>query len=207
MTSPDKKFSLYLDACDGLKVGLLNEELEWIEFLDFPIKKASNTLFVETEKLLSNNKINLEDIASLFLCLGPGSYTGIRLLQGMKDLYTEHGIKVRSFYNFEIPLFCGIDSGCYITSAYKQEIYEYKWENEQHTQQLIEAERFVTENTGQLYGMQDRFNEIALCNVYTMLRNNPKKVLEKVLEKELSREAFYFRPLDKEFKMNFPEFS
>lgn len=206
MTSQDKEFSLYLDACDGLKVGLLDEQLNWKKFLDFPIKKASNTLFIETEKLLSENNIELGQLEQIFLCLGPGSYTGIRLLQGMKDLYQNQGLKVFSFYNFEIPYLNGVQEGIYVTSAYKQEIYQYKWDGEEHFQDLIEAERFVAENTGDIYGMQDQFHENALCNVYTMLRNNPKKVLERVLEKKLSRQAFYFRPLEKEFRMNFPEF-
>lgn len=206
MTSQDKGFSLYLDACDGLKVGLLDEQLNWEKFLDFPIKKASNTLFIETEKLLSENNIELSQLEQIFLCLGPGSYTGIRLLQGMKDLYQNQGLKVFSFYNFEIPYLNGIQEGVYVTSAYKQEIYQYKWHGEEHFQDLIEAGRFVVENTGDIYGMQDQFHENALCNVYTMLRNNPKKVLERVLEKKLSRQAFYFRPLEKEFRMNFPEF-
>lgn len=206
MTSQGNSLSLFLDACDGLKIGMLDRQLNWQEFLDFPIKKASNTLFIETQKLLEKNNIELKNLEQIFLCLGPGSYTGVRLLQGMKELYQTESIKVFSFYNFEIPYLNHIQTGSYITSAHKQEIYQYRWDGENYFQDLFNAKRFDVKNNGTLYGMQDQYNEYELRNVYTLLRNNPKKVFKSVLNKKLKREAFYFRPLEKEFRMNFPQF-
>lgn len=205
MTSPDNKYSLLLDSCNGFRLGLLDEKYQCIEFLKFDEKKASNILFNETQNILEKYNISLPDLKHLFLIMGPGSYTGIRLLQGMKELYSEMGIDVLSFYLFEIPGLANQESGQFVISAYKQEFYHYCWDQSGVTQKLLKKEELTSLNADVIFSVDDNVGDLATENVYKVLQEHCSTVFENVVAQKLQRESFYFRPLDQEFKVNFPD--
>lgn len=203
MTSHDSSYSLFLDSCDGFKLGILNQDYEWVSYQAFEEKKASNILFDETNKVLEKLGIALENLQNLFLALGPGSYTGVRLLQGVKELYSEMGLNVFSFYLFEIPFLAQIPQGQFLVSAYKGEFYHYEWSGEKNSQKLLNQQD--RDQIDEFYSTTDILGVGPAKNVYKVLAQSAPVIFRNIVRNNLRRDSFYFRPLEKEFKANFPE--
>lgn len=204
MTSPDGKLSIFCDSCNGIKLGILDSSFNWLEYQEFNVSRSSTLLFKELHRMLEEHKVELAELESIYLLMGPGSYTGIRLLQGMKDLYSTWGLDVYGFYSFEVPKLSGINKGQFVMSAYKGEFYSYEWNSEEESQKLLSD---VPQNleSGTVFSIIDKVSDLETRPVYELLKSDSKKIFSQVNNKKLKRNAFYFRPLEKEFNVSFPE--
>lgn len=204
MTLPDGKLSIFCDSSNGLKLGILDSSFNWIEYQELNIARSSTLLFKELHRMLEENKVELTDLERIYLMMGPGSYTGIRLLQGMKDLYSTWGLDVYGFYSFEIPKLSRINKGQFLMSAYKGEYYSYEWNSEDESQTLLNEVPQNLEN-GSIFSILDKVSHLETKSVYELLKSDSRKIFSQVNDKKLKRNAFYFRPLEKEFNVSFPE--
>lgn len=68
--------ALYIDTSDSEKIVVKFDDLEFVE--DAKIEKAQKLLSV-IEKLLKKKKAKVDNVTSIEINSGPGSYTGLRV--------------------------------------------------------------------------------------------------------------------------------
>ena len=118
---------LYLDTTHGIQLGLLNNQYDWIEINNLGELKSSAVIHAYINDLLVKYNQEILDISSLVYCAGPGSYTGMRVSEGIAQIFEMAQIKLYSFYHFEIPQIYGNQHGKWLDHAFKGEIFIYDW--------------------------------------------------------------------------------
>ena len=93
--------TLILDCTNGLYVAVVANNKSY-EFIDVNAKQQSNSLLEKIDELLIAAGLNIKDINVIALCVGPGSFTGIRVaLATAKGLAVGAGAKIVTFNTFE----------------------------------------------------------------------------------------------------------
>lgn len=194
--------SLYLDTSEGLKLGLLNEELNWIDFLDLETRRTSDVVHSQIVNILEKYNLSISDIDSVFLMAGPGSYTGMRVAEGIAQVLEMEGKQIFSFHSFRIPQFLGLENYRWVYPAFKGEIHI---RSSNGTTELLlkeDFQRLVAENDQFTY-ITHGANEVSeYCQIDTTknLSDTPEIILKSVRDQDLRDRPFYFRPADVEFK-------
>ncbi len=192
---------LYLDTSHFLSIGLLNDELEWAHFEKNEKLQHSADIHARIYKILENHHIEALGLKSVIICNGPGSYTGIRLGEGIGQLFELSKIPVFSFHQYEIPQILGYQKGQWVCHAFKKEIFNYVWDEKNVKDSLVAADEWKplceevfshqTEGPWHLDGF---------ILTTELVHKKPKLIFEYILGHKIRRESYYFRPLDKEFK-------
>ena len=192
---------LYLDTSNGLQIGLLNSDFEWINFKKVETKRTSDIVHSEISKILSGESVEIMDLESVVLMAGPGSYTGMRVAEGVAQVLELEGVKIYSFHSFRIPEFLKIENYHWCYPAFKGEVHV----NDGKESKLLMKEDFLSFVKGgeSPYCITHGDNEVLeFCSVNTedSLQNDSKLIFSSVVESDLRDRPFYFRPLDVEFK-------
>lgn len=190
---------LFLDTTNGLTIGLLNRDLNWLAFEKRDEKKPSEVVHTLINEQLIKNNLKINDI-TLITIAGPGSYTGMRLSEGIAQMFKVCGIKILSLFHFEVPAIVGISSGKWISPAFKGELFIYSWNNGTTNKELVREVGLALPND--FYSNQDFKNNSNVINTTNLIQQNPKKVFEYVLSRNEFFPAYYFRSLEEEFKQN-----
>src|SRR5690606_33604247 len=83
-----------------------------------------------------------KELNGLFVCNGPGSYTGIRLGEGIAQVFEMLNIPIYSFHHYKVPKLLGHESGQWSCHAFKGEIYNYLWDANSSEEQLVHASKW-----------------------------------------------------------------
>ena len=193
-------YSLFVDSSDNLTLGLLDDNLEWLEFKRFSSKKSSGVFHGLVEELLSSHGKNLFDLDRVFYGAGPGSYTGVRLVEGFCQILKWRKIKTNSIYLFELPYIVGINEGKWLSEAYKGEFFLYSWKDAENNSSLIKKENIDSElkETDYLVS-QGNLKNLETNSIVDLIRDNSKAIFQKIIDDDIQREPFYYRTIDKEF--------
>lgn len=192
------KFSLFLDTSLNLTLGLLDPEKNWLDYFHLQDRKSASVIHSLLFDMLEKNKLNLENLETLFYCSGPGSYTGMRVTEGIARLFEWQGKKIRSFYHYEIPLFCGITKGEWVANAYKGEIFIFNWKGNESESKLVKTDVFVEND--EVYGHD--FNLVTnKMNTVNLIYDNPKLVFSALENEEKAKKLNYYRLVENEFKL------
>ena len=193
-------YSLFIDSSDNLTLGLLDDNFEWLEFKRFPNKKSSGVFHGLVEVLLSSHGKTLFDLDRVFYAAGPGSYTGVRLVEGFCQILRWRDVKTNSFYLFEVPSLLGIDKGTWISEAYKGELFLYSWEDDVTESKLLKKEEALEKlkDDNNLLSLS-RIEGIETELVLDLIRDKSKVLFSKVIEQGQHREPFYYRSIENEF--------
>ncbi len=62
---------------------------------------VSERLIPTVEKILKENNISLEDVKKIFLCEGPGSFTGIRIGMTVSKILATFGVEIYTFSSLQ----------------------------------------------------------------------------------------------------------
>lgn len=196
---------LYFDTTDHLVLGLLNEKFEWLDYLESSSKKNSSTIHAQVFEMLEKHSLKVAELDGVFQVSGPGSYTGIRLSEGISQIFEWHKMKIYSFYHFEVPFLLGEKSGVWFSKAFKGEMFLYSVTDGQESKKLIPEEEF------------EQMDLTALGNCYThylaekqenvqetgrIIHSSAPNLFSVVMEKGLRREPYYYRALEQEFKVS-----
>lgn len=93
--------SLILDCSYGMRLGLIKGD-ESFFVNDESQKKHTDELLVSLDRLLSENHLNLKQIDNICVCVGPGSFTGIRVaISIVKGLAVVNNFKIWTLSNFD----------------------------------------------------------------------------------------------------------
>ena len=188
---------LYLDSSNGLTLGLLNQSLEWVhlEFLDE--KKPSEIVHVKINEIINNHQLNLKNL-KIISSAGPGSYTGMRLSEGIARILKVCGLETISFFQFEIPKLAGIKNGAWITNAFKGEIFIFEWDEISEQKKLMNSEK-INKYTG-FYSNLSEVSGVQAINTNVLLKNNSKEIFKEIIKRNAFFEAYYYRTIEEEFK-------
>lgn len=196
---------LYIDTSDHLIVGLYDLAAKnWCEFIETKETRTSGIIHKIIHDLLEKFKTELKELKGVVSCAGPGSYTGMRVSEGIVQMLAWQKIPIYSFYHFEVPSLIGIDTGVWFASAFKGEAFLYKWSLSMSDQKLVcykDLEEklpalnvfthFLTEGT--------HFKKCQVEQTGEIVKAHFDNILAKVLSLKMRRGPFYYRSLNQEF--------
>ena len=191
--------SLYIDSSLGLVIGLLDSDYSWVEYLSLDEKKPSEIIHFEIYKILQKHNLKLSDIRC-FVSSGPGSYTGMRLSEGVAQMFELASMPVYSFCHFEVPILCGFENGFWATNAFKGQVFIYNWKGENIEKQLVKKEDFFIED--EAFGFTLDSNDPLFCKLIStknLIQEKSSEIFSKIAAIKLRESPFYFRTLDEEF--------
>lgn len=198
---------LFFDSSEYLSLGLLNEDYGWVDFKRLTTKKNSEIFYGCLYDMLEKNGLKLPQVKAVFQVAGPGSYTGMRLSEGLCQLLEWQGIRVYSFYHFQIPALLGHEKGGWASEAFKGEVFLYTWDGDQQDFQLLPKHGRTNEEM--LFELSNK--KIPMFTHYDMgtfdcgftsdqIKDFPEKIFSQVREREMREKPYYYRPLDQEFR-------
>lgn len=195
-------YSLYVDSTSGLVIGLLDSAFNWIEYLDTTSIKPSEVIHYEIFNLIKRHDLELKDM-NFFFSAGPGSYTGMRLGEGIAQVLAWDSKKVFSFHHFDVPKLIGVQEGFWATNAFKGQVFVYKWntENGQSEKELIDTANFKIVDAELGYTLSTEIKEFAhLKTTKDLIKNSSSLIFSKAFKEKLRSPPYYFRTLEEEFK-------
>jgi tRNA threonylcarbamoyladenosine biosynthesis protein TsaB len=204
---------LFVDSTYDISLGLLNEDLEWLEFSTFKDQKASSIIQKETYELLERLKFNIKDLSRIVTVAGPGFYTGLRLSEGFADVLKFSGIQHQSFFSYTLPKMMKVKSGVWMTKAYRGEYFFHIWNESESKNELISTKELpnylanLNQESIFVHSLSalDDFSRGFLNKYHTtsdVLRLQPQNVFEFILKNNLKEESYYFRAPEDEFKVS-----
>nr|BDT26781.1 glycoprotein endopeptidase [Bacteriovorax sp. HI3] len=194
--------SLYVDSTSGLVIGLLDENFKWIEYQDTREKKPSEVIHIEIYNLISKYKLNLKEM-NFFFSAGPGSYTGMRLGEGIAQVLAWDDKKVFSFLHFDAPRLAGVEKGYWVTNAFKGQVFIYNWDLQSNLAEksLVSAADYKIVDPALGYTLaDDGKNFVGLKTTKELIHQSSEKIFSKVFKDKMREAPYYFRTLDEEFK-------
>lgn len=192
--------SLFVDSTSGLVIGLLDSNYSWVEYMSLDEKKPSEIIHFEIFNLLKKYNLNLADM-QCFVSSGPGSYTGMRLSEGLAQVFELGHIPVYSFYHFDVPRLSGVPRGFWATNAFKGQVFIYNWNGNEVEKHLVNKDAFVIED--EKFGFTlDTSDPLFLNLVSTknLIKDKAPEIFAKVSAQKLREAPYYFRSLDEEFR-------
>jgi tRNA threonylcarbamoyladenosine biosynthesis protein TsaB len=194
--------SLYVDSSAGLVIGLLDSEFRWVEYLDSKEKKPSEVIHYEIYNLVQKFNLDLKNMY-FFFSAGPGSYTGMRLGEGIAQVLAWDEKNVFSFHHFDVPRMTGIDKGYWVTNAFKGQVFIYNWDNEAGTaeKELVNSADFKIIDSELGFTLSAENKDFShLKTTKDLIKNSSALIFKKVFEQKLREPPYYFRTLEEEFK-------
>ena len=188
---------VFIDTTKNLTIGLLCKEFNWLSYNYYENSKSSQIVHFEIYNLLKKFDVSLLDLKCLFYAAGPGSYTGMRVSEGISQMFKLSGLNVYSFYHYNIPSIMGVPKGRWFSNAFKNECFIHNWNMGQKNQNLISHEDFKVFADDFSYFI-DSENSTDL-----IIKNNPKDFFRLVYESKSQESTYYYREISDEFKVNF----
>jgi tRNA threonylcarbamoyladenosine biosynthesis protein TsaB len=196
--------AIYLDTTKNMTIGLLDGKYNWIQLQSFDDFKSTEGLHLKLLEMLNDSGLKIEEINTLFSAAGPGSYTGMRVSEGIAQILQWQGIKTNSFYHFQIPQILGIKKYAFICKAFKGEFF-LKDDQKEILLNLNDLARVVSEykelgvELFTHYPDKD-FPNFSLTTDLISLKG--KEIFSYIVRENMLNGPFYFRSLEKEFKVS-----
>ncbi len=192
--------SLYVDSTSGLVIGLLDSDFNWVEYLDTQEKKPSEVIHVEIFNLVKKYNLDLKNM-NFFFSAGPGSYTGMRLGEGIAQVLAWDSLKVFSFHHFDVPVMVGVEKGFWVTNAFKGQVFIYNWDGKKAEKELVNSADFKIVDLELGYTLSSEVKDFGhLKTTKDLIKNESQKIFSKVYEEKMREAPYYFRTLEEEFK-------
>ncbi len=197
---------LFVDTTSNLKIGILSEKYQWICIHNLEVKKPSEVIHRLIYDSLLEHGLTIKSITKVITCAGPGSYTGMRLSEGIVQVLELAGVSATSFYHFDLPQLLGFNKYIWVASAFKGEFFIYQYNFGKVVKKLVLKDNLADE----LLLFKD-FEKFALlpdsnglyeykCTSEEIV-NNPEKYISKVIERNQRDQAYYYREIEEEFKI------
>jgi tRNA threonylcarbamoyladenosine biosynthesis protein TsaB len=201
----NRKRYLYLDSSLFVQVGILDEGFNWIHFEVVENKKGSAVIHTILNDILKCNDVSLSNIDALILANGPGSYTGIRLSEGIAQILEIEDIEVFSFYHYEVPLLCGAQDYEFYANAFKGEVFKYIYTCDGEKFEMITSDVFkkLSFDKSNMYHINGELEDKYMESTSSLIKNKSQQIFSEVLRRKEHKPPYYFRTLEQEFKPSF----
>ena len=77
---------LFVDTTDKITFGLLDDQFQWKEYFYDPKMVISTKIHLLIHEVLKKYELTFSDLNSIIYCAGPGSYTGMRVSEGISQI-------------------------------------------------------------------------------------------------------------------------
>lgn len=187
---------LFIDTSVKIVIGVLNSDYEWMNYKEIDSKKSSSILHHEVLEMLEGLELTIQKLEGIIQIAGPGSYTGMRVSEGFKQVFDWQGFSTYSFYHFDVPRILGISSGSWISKAFKGEIFVHSWNEDNQNQSLIKEIDYKADREDQYSSNLDFKNTQSTSE---MIFNEPKKIFSYIIKNNIQNKIYYYRTLEAEF--------
>ncbi|MBL7663912.1 MAG: hypothetical protein JNM93_02175 [Bacteriovoracaceae bacterium] len=201
-----KKPSLYLflDTTCHLTIGLLDNKFSWVSYQHLQHEKSSQVIHELIYELVKKANGSINDLAGVFQVSGPGSYTGMRVGEGIAQILSWQGIESFSFYHFEVPGLLEIPTGIWISRAFKGEYFGHQWMKNKNSSSLYSVDALMAKLRDKdmyTHYLDDLKLELKTPVTLTskMIYEQPQKLFSSIEKNKLKRELYYYRALEQEF--------
>jgi tRNA threonylcarbamoyladenosine biosynthesis protein TsaB len=194
---------LYIDTTENLVLGLLNKNYEWLEYFEDNTSKISASIHHHMNEFLEKHSLDIKDISGLIFPAGPGSYTGMRVAEGISQIFNWQKIPSFSFYHFEVPAILGTNCGSWVAKAFKGEIFEYSWSGNDSSRALKKIKDFSFNKNSSYFSRSENLapeiNDGSIEYTKNVVKENPKELFHHIIKNKTKRELYYFREIEDEF--------
>ena len=190
--------SLFIDNTEEMTLGILNQNWEFDKCEHYKDRQNASRIHFRLNNLLEEYQLGLDDIESVFVTSGPGSYTGVRVVEGIAQIMKWQGMDVFSFYQFEVPFISGIERGVWVSPAWKEELFVYSWDGEERTKKLVPLSEYKM--TGEEYSHGEQCCGTPVRSVRNMMMEHTPIVFKYVQGRGKYLPPYYYRRVEQEFK-------
>ena len=178
--------SIFVDTTNLLTIGILDDNQNWLSFKTIETSKTSSVLHKVIEDQLLESSTKKTDINGFIYMAGPGSYTGMRVAEGIANIFEWQGLKIYNLYHFDVPRLLGEEKYCWKANAYKNETFLYEYEMGKESKSLVAS--------------SSKLDAYEYENTISMIEKSPSIIFGKVIDNEIKKELFYYRNIEEEFQ-------
>jgi tRNA threonylcarbamoyladenosine biosynthesis protein TsaB len=193
---------LFLDTTKDMTIGLLDESLTWLDYHYYPDAKSSATIHLHIHNILKKQNKEISDVKALFQLAGPGSYTGMRVSEGISQIFQWQNITTYSFYHFNIPAILGHNSGTWINNAFKGELFIYHWDTDGSKVELVavsELHNVVLKNKVLYTSFANEMFPEAILTKNLIFDNSPQ-LFNYLIKNTIRNPIYYYRSIEEEYR-------
>ncbi len=204
---------LFIDTSYDVFIGLLGTNGTWEGKTILKGFKASQILQKEIYNLLIQKNLSVSSIDGIITSSGPGFYTGMRLSEGVADVFKLKGLEHYSYYNFMLPKWYGHEAGLWMTKAYRGEYFFYLWNQDKEEKFLLQeselAAHFEKWNklgvpffVHQESAIDEKLKKhlTSYQETVTFIETAPQKLFHHVIGSQSYEPSYYFRAPEDEFR-------
>lgn len=191
---------LFLDTTHLLRLGLFDlNKNEWVDYKLIDTKKTSDCIHYEIHQLCNHHNITPIAIEEILYCAGPGTYTGMRVAEGIANIFELQGTKIFSFFQFEVPFLLDLKNMVWVANAYKGELFLCDYHSDRYSSTLIKKDEFKRDSGKVYYGIEDDI-EGPLINTPHLFYENASLLIPLLRKRGSRQDLFYYRSIESEFK-------
>lgn len=196
---------LFIDTTKDITLGLLDNDFKWLAYQFYTDSKSSAIIHKLIDDLMIKFQTSIDNIEGVIQVAGPGSYTGMRVSEGILQVFSWQKIKTYSFYHFDVPAYLNEESGLWLGNAFKGEVFVYSWWGSKHHFELIknsDLDGLMLKNTHlPKYRSFDLENSNVECLLTSkMIYEQPQKIFSKVVSDKILKPIYYYRTIEQEYK-------
>ncbi len=175
-------------------------------------QRSSSQLHQALHELFQEAGVAEGSVPVVSYVAGPGFYTGLRVGLGVADMFRLHGAQVREVYSHELPLLLGERDYCWMTKAYRGEVFLAEAVGGNITTRLVGQKEYVHSALPSRIYIHD--NEALDDQLRAKVQSRPLVETQKILlerwgeihrllgPQEGPRPLLYFRTAEEEFRPN-----
>lgn len=136
---------LMIDCSNGMEIEVLNEGKR-ASYIDRDEKKHTDSLLLVVDEQLQKVGLKIGDIEYICVCVGPGSFTGIRVAISIcKGLAVNGNVKICTASNFDVIENAKYEKAYYVLDGFSDNVYVRKVNKEKASDRCMRVAELVSE--------------------------------------------------------------
>ena len=137
--------NLILDCSCGMNVYVVKDDEVFLK-IDSTQNKHSDEILLAIDNLLKDARVKINDVNNICVCVGPGSFTGVRVAISLaKGLSIGIGAKVYVLTNFEIFDIEDRENSCLVLDGFSSYVYARKFKSGKIIDECIDVNQLKSD--------------------------------------------------------------